>query len=139
EIKISVLVDRDSANAALEAVHQGFGLEKETAGSPSVGFVQPAVLRTAGVSHEELERDVVARLTSMEDIVVSEVHLDRDQARVTIRGLPDVPGVSAQLFAAVAEGGVMVDLIVQNAGRGGHANLSFTVPQSDLEQCLLLV
>jgi aspartate kinase len=75
----------------------------------------------------------------MEDIVVSEVHLDRDQARVTIRGLPDEPGVSAQLFAAVAEGGVMVDLIVQNAGRSGHANLSFTVRQSDLEQCLLLV
>jgi aspartate kinase len=104
-----------------------------------VGVGQRNSSSAGAVSHEELERDVVARLTSMEDIVVSEVQLDRDQSRVTIRNLPDIPGTSARIFAAVAEGGVMVDLIVQNAGHSGQANLSFTVARSDLEQCLLLV
>jgi aspartate kinase len=139
EIKISVLVDRDHANTAVEAVHRGFGLEGANGATPSVGVVQRCIPSANGVSHEELERDVVARLTSMEDIVVSEVQLERDQSRVTIRNLSDVPGTSAKVFAAVAEGGVMVDLIVQNAGHSGQANLSFTVPRSDLEQCLLLV
>jgi aspartate kinase len=140
EIKISVLVDRDKASTAVEAVHQGFGLDQTKVGAPRVGWTQKAAEAPAdGVSHEDLERDVVSRLSSMEDIVVSEVQLDREQSRVTIRNLPDIPGVSAQIFAAVAQGGVMVDLIVQNISHSGHANLSFTVPKKDLEQCLLLV
>jgi len=139
EIKISVLVDRDLANTAVTAVHEGFHLEREGAATPSVGWVKKHAKVAGAVSHEDLERDVVARLANMEDIVVSEVHLDSEQSRVTLRNLPDVPGISAQIFAAVAEGGVMVDLIVQNAGRGGQASLSFTVPRPDLEQCLLLL
>ena len=140
EIKISVLVDRNQAQTAVEAVHQGFGLDQAKVGAPRVGWTQKAAETPAdGVSHEDLERDVVSRLSSMEDIVVSEVQLDREQSRVTIRNLPDIPGVSAQIFAAVAQGGVMVDLIVQNISHSGHANLSFTVPKKDLEQCLLLV
>jgi aspartate kinase len=67
------------------------------------------------------------------------VQLDTDQARVTLTGLPDTPGVSATLFTAVAEGGIMVDMIVQNVSHSGHANLSFTVPRGDLGECLLLV
>jgi aspartate kinase len=74
----------------------------------------------------------------MEDIVVSEVRLDDDQARVTIANLPDVPGVAAEVFSAVAEGDAMVDMIVQNVSHSGHAHLSYTVPRTDLEQCLLL-
>ncbi len=74
----------------------------------------------------------------MEDIVVSDVCLDTAQARVTLRDLPDIPGVAADVFSAVAEGGVMVDMIVQNVSHSGRASLSFTVPRPDLEQCLLL-
>ena len=70
---------------------------------------------------------------------MSEVCLDTAQARVTIRNLPDVAGVAAEVFSAVAEGGVMVDMIVQNVSHSGRASLSFTVPRPDLEQCLLLL
>ena len=52
---------------------------------------------------------------------------------------PDAPGVAADVFSAVAEGGVMVDMIVQNVSHSGRSSLSFTVPRPDLEQCLLLV
>jgi aspartate kinase len=75
----------------------------------------------------------------MEDIVVSDVFLDTAQARVTVRNVRDVPGVAAEIFAAVAEGGVMVDMIVQNVSHSGLTSLSFTVPRPDLERCLLLV
>jgi aspartate kinase len=55
---------------------------------------------------------------------------------VTIAGLPDMPGLAAQVFDDIAEAGVMVDMIVQSVGRQGHANISFTVPQKDLAKAL---
>jgi len=136
EIKISALVSRDRCEAAAIAVHAGFGLQAVHHPAPSVGRSQSAAKPHAG---PDLEREVVAQLASMEDIVVSEVCLDTAQARVTLRNLPDVPGVAADVFSAVAEGGVMVDMIVQNVSHSRKASLSFTVPRPDLEQCLLLV
>lgn len=139
EIKISVLVNRDQKEAALQAVHEGFDLHHERAAAPSIGYHQNGGTARPKVSRDELERDVVSRLASMEDIVVSEVQLDQQQSRVTVRHVADQPGVAAEVFGAVAEGGVMVDLIVQNISHGQHADLSFTVPRGDLESCLLLL
>ncbi len=138
EIKISVLVARDKCDAALKAVHRGFNLDAETVAVPSIGVRQKSPGRPV-LPQDELLRQVVSRLASMEDIVVSEVQLDETQSLITIRNLPDKPGVSAQLFAAVAEGDVMVDIIVQNVSHRGHAEVSFTVPRNDLPRCLLLV
>jgi aspartate kinase len=138
EIKISVLVDRDQCDAAVRIVHDGFKLHEVDASPPQVGWKQPEA-SPLSTSRVELERDIVARLSSMEDIVVSEVQLDAEQSRITIGNVPDVPGVAAAVFSAVAEGGVMVDMIVQNISHSGHAHLSFTVPRKDLDQCLLLL
>lgn len=139
EIKISVLVDRDQSQLALNTVHDGFALHEATATAPSIGYAQKQDEAKPRLPREELERDVVSRLASMEDIVVSEVQLDEQQARVTIRHVRDQPGIAAEVFTAVAEGGVMVDMIVQNVGQDDRTDLSFTVPRVDLERCLLLV
>ena len=139
DIKISCLVDRSRCQEALVAVHDGFKLHEESAVAPPVGWEAKPDSTLSHHSRDELERDVVSRLSHMEDIVVSEVLLDTDQSRVTVRNLPDAPGVAATIFTAVAEGGVMVDMIVQNISQRGHANLSFTVLRKDLDQCLLLV
>ncbi|OYW21835.1 MAG: hypothetical protein B7Z55_05370 [Planctomycetales bacterium 12-60-4] len=104
-----------------------------------MGYAQRSDDAKPRLPRAELEQDVVSRLASMEDIVVSEVQLDEQQARVTIRGVQDRPGIAAEVFAAVAEGGVMVDMIVQNVGHDQRTDLSFTVPRVDLERCLLLV
>lgn len=138
DIKISTLVDRDQCQEALVAVHRGFTLHQELAEKPAIGWEQSRPASASNENRDELERDVVARLASMEDIVVSEVQLDSEQARVTIRNLPDEVGVAAHVFSAVAEGGIMVDMIVQNMSHSGQAHLSFTVPRVDLDQCLLL-
>ncbi len=139
EIKISVLVNRDQSLAALNAVHQGFGLDQPSGTPPSIGYRQQDDHARNGVNRAELERDVVSKLAGMEDIVVSEIDLDTHQSRVTVRGVSDQPGVAADVFTAVAEGGVMVDMIVQNLSHDRIADLSFTVPRQDLERCLLLM
>jgi aspartate kinase len=58
--------------------------------------------------------------------------LTKDEARVTIRGVPDVPGTSLEIFSRIAQNNVTVDMIVQNIGHRGAADISFTVPSHEL-------
>jgi aspartate kinase len=67
----------------------------------------------------------------MEAVVVTGIAHDRGQAKVTILTVPDRPGVAAQVFGAVADLGVVVDMIVQNVSREGNTDISFTVPRPD--------
>ena len=68
---------------------------------------------------------------SLEDVVISGVAVDRNQTKVTLSDLPDKPGTAAEIFRELGEGGIVVDMIVQNIGRGGKANLTFTVSKDD--------
>jgi len=136
DIKISALVDRDRAVEALAAVHEAFDLHRQQRMLPSLGVPAVEEPEESAQSREERERDVVNRLVAMEDIVVSEVDLDRSQALVSLRNLPDQPGVAALVFGSNAEEGVVVDLIVQNMGRDGKSSISFTVPRGKLATSL---
>ncbi len=69
---------------------------------------------------------------SMEDVVVSGVALDKNQAKIVVSDLPDRPGTAAKLFKGLASAGISVDMIVQNIGRDGKANMTFTVPRDDI-------
>jgi aspartate kinase len=68
---------------------------------------------------------------AMEDVLISGAALETDEAKVTLDGVPDQPGVAARLFKAVAGEGVSVDMIVQNVSHEGATDLSFTVPVAD--------
>ena len=68
----------------------------------------------------------------MEDVPISGVALETDEAKVTFDGIPDTPGVAAALFKAVASAGVSVDMIVQNVSHEGVTDLSFTAPIADV-------
>src|SRR5258708_39828839 len=74
----------------------------------------------------------------MECILVCDVVLDVDQGRITIFGLPDQPGNCAKLFSAIALAGIVVDMIVQNLSGPGQAEMSFSVPRSDLPRAVEL-
>jgi len=75
----------------------------------------------------------------MEKLMVSGVTYDRNQARLTVLGVPDRPGVAAQLFKSIAQAGVVVDMIVQNISSDGKAtDISFTVPKTDAQKALEL-
>ncbi len=65
--------------------------------------------------------------------------LTPNEARVTVLGVPDVPGKSLQIFSAIAERKITVDMVVQNVGRKGRADISFTVPRTELESTLAAV
>jgi len=67
----------------------------------------------------------------MEKVVVRGVAVDKDQAKVIVSNILDKPGSAAKVFRALADANVIVDMIVQNVGRNGIANLTFTVPQGD--------
>jgi aspartate kinase len=69
---------------------------------------------------------------SMEQAIISAVTHDTSEAKVTITGVPDRPGIAARLFRALAERSINVDMIVQNVSVGGHADISFTAPKADL-------
>ncbi|HEX9051099.1 MAG TPA: aspartate kinase [Anaeromyxobacter sp.] len=75
----------------------------------------------------------------MEHVIVSGIAYDRNEAKLAVRGVPDVPGVAARLFKPLADANIVVDLIVQNVGHGGKANLTFTVPKADLPKALDIV
>ena len=75
----------------------------------------------------------------MEAVLVSGIAYDKDQARVTLRDVPDVPGIASNLFGPLAEGGVVVDMIVQNPSRDSKTDMTFTVPRGDLEKTLELM
>ena len=73
---------------------------------------------------------------AMEDVVVSGVTLQKDEAKVTIQDVPDKPGMAAQIFRELAEKDVNVDMIVQNVSREGATDVSFTVIKHDLPATL---
>jgi aspartate kinase len=143
DIKISVLVDKVDGVKALRAVHQAFQLDKSRAGAGLPGAVMPSTFksRPPAVADDTAGRDLASitqKLSQMEEIVVSDVLLATDQGRITIFNLPDRPGNCSRVFQAVAAGGIVVDMIVQNLGAPGRAQLSFSVPRADLDRALHL-
>ena len=70
----------------------------------------------------------------MEKAVVSGIAFSRDEARISIIGVPDRPGIASMILGAVASANIEVDMIIQNVSKEGKANFSFTVPHSDLER-----
>ncbi len=69
---------------------------------------------------------------SMEQAIISGVTHDTSEAKITIRDVPDQPGVAAQVFSALAEANCNVDMIVQNVSEEGATDISFTIPKEDL-------
>ncbi|MBI3769037.1 MAG: aspartate kinase [Deltaproteobacteria bacterium] len=82
---------------------------------------------------------VVEEEASMEDILVSGVTYDRDEAKITLLRVPDQPGLAARVFGPIADANVSVDMIIQNASADGTTDLTFTVPQADFRRAHALV
>jgi len=70
---------------------------------------------------------------SMEDVVIRGISLDRHQAKLTIAGVPDEPGIAGRIFSNIAAAHIIVDMIVQNASIGGTTDISFTIHEDELE------
>jgi aspartate kinase len=73
---------------------------------------------------------------SMEQAVVSGIAFNRDEAKVSVLGVPDRPGIAAQILGAVADANIDIDVIIQNVGKEGKTDFSFTVHRNDLPRAL---
>ncbi len=132
EIKISVLVRRSQAIDALRIVHQGFALHECPADSKSWTQIKAARAQRGDVE------SMVARLQNdaLERVTLTGLAVTPNQARVTLRRVPDNPGVAADMFESIARAGVLVDMIVQGTdGEDGSTSISMTVDENDLEAC----
>lgn len=70
----------------------------------------------------------------MEDIYVTGVAVDKNEAKITICDVPDKPGIAAHIFSKISERNINVDMIVQNVSRQGYTDVSFTVSKTDLSK-----
>ncbi len=77
---------------------------------------------------------IVEEEPTMEQAIVSAVTDDTSEAKVTVHGVPDEPGIAAALFGALAASSINLDMIVQNTPAAGLADISFTVAKVDLER-----
>lgn len=136
EIKISILVSRGQAQAALRAVHQAFELHKTPADA-----IKWSTLPTRKGSQADLDKLVKdLHAADMEQLQLSDISMSDDQARITLSGVPDSPGLAANVFSHVAAAGVNVDMIVQSCdGYQGITSISFTIPRQQYQQCLKVV
>lgn len=104
----------------------------------SVGFAKkyniPVHVRSS--FSEEEGTMVVNEDSGMERLVVSGVTHDKNQARITLKKVPDQPGVAAKIFSPIADSGAVVDMIIQNTRAGGQTDLTFTVPRASYQTAL---
>ena len=70
----------------------------------------------------------------MEKAIISGIAFNKDEAQLTIRGVPDQPGIASLILGPIAERNIDVDMIVQNVGEDGLANFTFTVPRNDYKE-----
>jgi len=83
--------------------------------------------------NEEEGTMVVNEDADMERLVVSGVTSNKKDARITLKKVPDQPGVAAKIFEPITDAGILIDMIIQNTRAGGKTDLTFTVPENDFD------
>ncbi|MFH2093871.1 MAG: aspartate kinase [Pseudomonadota bacterium] len=84
--------------------------------------------------NEEEGTMVVNEASDMESVIVSGITCDMNEARITLKRVPDQPGISAKIFTPLAEAEICVDMIIQNTRSGGETDLTFTVTKTDFDR-----
>jgi aspartate kinase len=130
----------------LHAVSYEEMLELAASGAKVLQLRSVEYARTHGVKvhvrssfTEELGTWIIEEDVRMEQAIISGVAADDSEAKITLQGIPDRPGVAATIFHAVAGEGAGVDMIVQNVGHDGKADISFLVPKTDLPHVAALI
>lgn len=77
--------------------------------------------------------------TKMEQPIISGIAFNRDEAKLTVQGVPDRPGIAYQILGPIAEANIDVDMIIQNVGQDGSTDFSFTVPRGEMDRALVIL
>ncbi|MCC5874708.1 MAG: aspartate kinase [Candidatus Sumerlaeia bacterium] len=127
-------IDRISYDEMLELASLGAGVLQ----SRSVEFAKNynVPLHVRSYLHDGPGTFVIPEEKEMEDVVVSGVAFNRAEAKVEISGLPDRPGIAADVFGRIGEANIVVDMIIQDSGADGLNDITFTVNVDDYDQAL---
>jgi aspartate kinase len=107
----------------------------------SVGFAKKfnVPIHVRSTFTDERGTMVVPETKDMERVLVSGVAYNKNEARITIKRVPDKPGVAAKIFSPIFEAGIVVDMIIQNTSEDGITDLTFTVPKLEFFKTMKLV
>ena len=127
-------IDRISYEEMLEMA----GLGAKVLQSRSVEFAAKyqVPLRVRSTFDRGMGTLVTKEDREMEQAAVSGVTVDKNQAKITVVGVPDRPGIAAKLFGPIAEARIVVDMIIQNVSQENLTDISFTVPKTDLRKAV---
>ncbi|MEQ8210052.1 MAG: aspartate kinase [Lacipirellulaceae bacterium] len=131
-------MDRVSHDEMLEMASLGAGVMHSRSIEFGKKFSVPIHVRNSGSFSDE-PGTVIGPLPESADRAVSGAALTKDEARITVAGVPDRPGLMHQLFAAIAEESIAVDMVVQDVGHDGKADIAFTVLEGELATTLKAV
>ena len=100
-------------------------------------FSVPVHVRSTFVDNEGTW--LVKEDESMDDVLVSGVSYDKNEAKITLVRVPDRPGLAAQVFGPISDAHIVVDMIIQNASADGTTDLTFTVSKADYKKALAIM
>lgn len=126
-------VDVISYDEMLELASLGAGVMHSRSIEFAKKFNVPIHVRS---SFSDIEGTMIVAESESETAPVSGATLTRDEARVTVHGVPDVPGTSLEIFSRIAARKIAVDMVVQNVGHDGRTDISFSVPVGELRATL---
>jgi len=129
-VKSARKIERISYDEMLELAGLGASVLQTRAVEFAKKYNVPLHVRNS--QNENTGTWIVAETPNMEHIVVSGAALKKDLTRVTIKSVPDRPGIAAKIFADIASANIVVDDIIQNVMDDNTANISFTVEHGDL-------
>ena len=128
-------LDSISHDEMLELASTGAGVLHSRAIELAKKFKVPLCVRSSFNTNSP-GTVIIAEVPKMESVVVRGAAINNDEAKVTVIGVPDQPGIAAKILEKVANKNINLDMIVQNVGRDGKADVTFTVMKSDLREAL---
>ncbi len=127
-------IDCISYEEMLEMASQGAKVLQNRSVELAMRFAMPIHLRS---SFSDVPGTLVTREDeAMERAAITGVAYNRDEAKITIKGIPDHPGIASHVFGPIAEAELNVDVIVQNVSEDGTTDITFTVPRGDFAQAM---
>lgn len=130
-------IDRISYEEMLEFASLGAKVLQTRSVELAMRYKMPIHLRS---SFTDIPGTIVSEEDeSMERAAITGVAYNRDEAKITVRGIPDHPGIAASVFGPIAEAGINVDVIVQNVSDEGFTDITFTVPMADFSAAMEIV
>jgi len=131
-VKTARKIDKITYDEMLELASMGAGVLYSRSVEFAKKYKVPIHVRSC--FHDRPGTVVVEEAKEMEDVLVSGIAFNRQEAKVTILGVPDRPGISSEVFGKLGDANIVVDMIIQNVSHEGTTDLSFTVARKDLKK-----